>query len=121
MGQSLPLWQLVAISTLIYAMLENRQLQETTKFAEEALAIIHRFDCAGFTEVEARLAASEAFHAAGFLARAYAELRETLHQIQLRADDIADPFWKDSYLTRNPHCARAQSLAKSWELNTMGQ
>ena len=56
----------------------------------------------GVFEVEFRLAASEAFYSAGELERAHTELRETLRQVQLRADDITDPFWKDSYLTRNP-------------------
>jgi hypothetical protein len=119
--QPLPLWQLVAIATLIHAVLANRKMEEATQLAEEALAIIHKFGGAGFTEVEPRLAASEAFHAAGNLDRADAELRETLHQIQIRADDITDPFWKNSYLTRNPHCVRAQSLAKEWGLDVVVQ
>ena len=33
-------------------------------------------------------------------------------------DDIIDPFWKDSYLTRNPSCARAQQLAQNWGIDS---
>jgi hypothetical protein len=69
--------------------------------------------------VELRLTASEAFHAAGDLERARAELRETLHQVQLRADDITDVFWKASYLTRNAYCVQTQKLAKEWSLDSV--
>lgn len=37
-----------------------------------------------------------------------------LGQVRLRADDITDSFWKNSYLTRNPYVVRAQQLAKEW-------
>jgi hypothetical protein len=35
-----------------------------------------------------------------------------MRQVQLRADDITDSFWRESYLTRNPYVARALSLGK---------
>ena len=47
------------------------------------------------------------------------ELRETLRQVQLRADDITDDFWKNSYLTRNPYVVRAQALAQQWGLGVV--
>jgi hypothetical protein len=82
--------------------------------AEQVTAVLHELDGGGLVEVEVRLAVSEAFAAAGDPARARAELAEMLHQAQLCADDIADPFWKDSYLTRNPHVTRALALAREW-------
>ncbi len=89
---------------------------EAVALAEQLLSAILAFGGVGVAEVEARLAASEAFHAAGNLDRARTELRETLRQIELRADDISDPFWKNSYLTRNPYCVRALKLEQAWEL-----
>lgn len=40
----------------------------------------------------------------------------TLRQLQLCADDITDPFWKNSYQTRNPSYVRAEKLAAELEL-----
>ena len=82
--------------------------------------VIAHFGGAGSFEVEMRLAASEALHAAGDEARARAELAETLRQIQLRLDDIADPFWKNSFLTRNRYVARAIVLGREWALPAIG-
>ncbi len=90
---------------------------EATAVAEQALAILAMLGGAGMSEVTTRLCASESFHAAGNVARAHSEMHETLHQIKLRADDITDPFWKNSYLTRNPSVVRAQQLAKQWGLD----
>jgi hypothetical protein len=64
--------------------------------------------------VEVRLAAAEAFEASGNPGRARAELGETLRQVKLRADDITDPLWRESYLSKNPYCARALALGRAW-------
>ena len=93
--------------------------EEAIGVAEQVLAAASRLGSLGFIEVEFRLTVSEVFHAAGNRKRARAELRETIRQIQLRYEDIADPFWKNSYLTRNPSCARALALAKAWELDAI--
>ena len=74
------------------------------------LAIIPILGGAGQTEVELRLAASEAFAAAGDPERVHSALRQTLHQVQLRADDISDAFWRTSYLTRNPYITGTRYL-----------
>ena len=84
--------------------------------AEQVLGTLTALGGAGCFEVAARLAVTEAFEAAGHRDRAHTELAETLRQIQLRLDDIADPFWKSSYLTRNRGVARALSLADAWGL-----
>jgi serine/threonine protein kinase/tetratricopeptide (TPR) repeat protein len=99
----------------IRALLGLGATADAVVVAEQLLDAILSFGGLGVAEVEARLAASEAFHAAGNLDRARAELRETLRQIHLRADDITDPFWKNSYLTRNRYCVRAQQLGQAWE------
>lgn len=63
-----------------------------------------------------RLAACEALFAAGEHERGRAELREALHQIRIRAEDINDPQWRRGYLTRNAENRRARELAEAWEV-----
>jgi hypothetical protein len=63
-----------------------------------------------------RLAACEAFDAAGDRERARAELRETLDQIWIRAEDITDAGWRRAYLTRNVENLRARALAEAWSV-----
>ena len=36
--------------------------------------------------------------------------------MKLPAPAIVDPVWRQSYLSRNPHCAAALRLASSWGL-----
>lgn len=99
-------------SLQIRALLALQRPDEAVAVATQVLAALPVLGGLGTVEVEFRLAASEAFLAAGDQARADAELRETLSHIQRRADDISDPHWRASYLARNPHCARAAELAR---------
>ncbi|MFY0534262.1 hypothetical protein [Nannocystis pusilla] len=110
----MPLWLLHTASVHVRALLALGRADEAVEVAERVLAVIPGLGGAGHPEVELRLAASEAFHAAAHVERARAELRETLRQIDLRADDIADPSWRHSYLSRNPYCLRARALADAW-------
>lgn len=89
--------------------------------AEQVLGTLSMLGHVGVHEVYVRLAATKSFRAAGDVERAHTELRETLRQIQLRADDIADPFWRNSYLTRNQSCVRAQQLAREWGIGIVVQ
>jgi hypothetical protein len=105
------------VATLIHVLLAQGRPTEAVEVAEQTLITLRRLGSFGSFEVEFRVAASEACHTAGHPERARAELHETLRQIKLRADDITDPFWKQSYLGRNPSCVRAQALAKKWGLS----
>lgn len=109
-------YRLSAMATLINALLRQGRPKDAQATAEEALELLAKFGGAGFPEVPLRLTASEAFHAAGDNDRARTELAETLRQVQVRADNIADPVWKNSYLTNNPSCSRAQQLEREWLL-----
>jgi tetratricopeptide (TPR) repeat protein len=102
---------------LIHALLAQGRAADARSVAEDGLAFLQQFGSAGYAEVELRLAISEAFAAANEPRRAHSELAEALRQIQLRTDDIIDPFWRNSYLTRNPYCVRAQQLAKEWGMD----
>ncbi len=114
--EAAPLHSVEPAATLVWSLLASSTPAEALPVAEKALAVIAAYGGAGYAEVELRLAASTAFHAAGALARAHAELRATLEQIRLRADDIVDPVWRRSYLCLNPHCATALRLAAEWGL-----
>lgn len=112
-----PIWLSHVAPVQIHALLALGRAGEATAVAEQVFGALPTLGGLGVAEVEFRLSASEAFHAAGEFDRARIELHETLRQVQLRADDIMDPFWKMSYLTRNPYCARAQTLGHEWGLD----
>lgn len=116
-----PIWLSHVAPVQIHALLDLGRAAEATAVAEQVFSALPAMGGFGVAEVEFRLSASEAFHAAGERERARTELRETLRQVQLRADDIQDAFWKNSYLTRNPYCARAQTLGHEWGLDFTGK
>lgn len=105
---------LLSVGYHLRALIGLGSYAEAVVVAEQTQTLVSQLGSFGLAEVEFRLAVSETFHAAGNPERAHTELRETLRQIQLRLDDIADPFWKHSYLTRNSAVARALALAKKW-------
>jgi eukaryotic-like serine/threonine-protein kinase len=113
---TLPLWLMQTAAVHVRALQALGRASEAAEEAARILGVIAMLGGAGQSEVELRLAASEAFFAAGFGERARSELLETLRQIQRRADDITDPFWRRSYLSRNAYCARAQELSRAWGL-----
>jgi tetratricopeptide (TPR) repeat protein len=114
---AMPIWIAHSAPVQIRALLGLGRADEAVAVAVQFLDAIPMLGGYGVAEVEFRLAATEAFHAAGNIERAHIEMRETLRQIQLRADDIPDPFWKNSYLTRNPYCVEALRIAKEWGMD----
>jgi hypothetical protein len=113
-----PAYVLASVSTLIYSLLAQGKPDQACQAAEEGLQRIQQVGCAGYNEVGLRLAASQAFHAAGNLDRARVELRDTLHQIQLRADDIRDPIWRNRYLNLSTESKCARELATTWKVDS---
>lgn len=101
------------VAPLVRVLLAKDRPSEAAEIAENGLRILREYEI-GYHEVELRLAASEAFHAAGDLDRARAELAETLLRIQVREGDIADPVWRARYLAKNRDAARARDLARAW-------
>jgi hypothetical protein len=78
------------------------------------LDLLGRSGGLGNVEVELRCAVVAALRATGETDRARAELREAIHQVRLRADDVPAGAPRARYLTRNPHCARVRALAQAW-------
>ena len=109
-----PIYGLGATATLARALAAEGRTADAVRVAREGLAVVAEHGGAGRFEVEMRLAASEAFFAAGDGDRARAELREALDQIRIRAEDIEDPEWQRGYLTRNAENRRARALAQAW-------
>ena len=109
-----PLFSLGATATLVRALVAEGQVADAVRVADEGLAVIAEFGGAGYCEVDMRLAACEAFFAAGDRERCRAELRGALHQICIRAEDIEEPAWRRSFLTRNVENRRARALAEEW-------
>jgi hypothetical protein len=111
---SAPLFALSPTTTLVRALSAEGRVADAVRVANEGLAVIAEFGGAGCLEVDMRLAACEAFFAAGDRERACAELHEALHQIRIRAEDIDDLHWRRSYLTRNAENCRARAMAEAW-------
>jgi serine/threonine protein kinase len=114
MMASAPLFALSATATLARALIAEGRVVDAVRVAHEGLSVVAEFGGAGFFEVDMRLAACEAFFAAGDGERARTELHEALHQIPIRAEDIEDLGWRRSYLTRNAENRRARALAEAW-------
>ena len=113
----IPNYQPSSHATLIYSLLKQGKRNSAIEAAQEAQVIIKQFGCLGYSEVEIRLAISELLYATGEYREAKNELTEVLSQIQIRAADISDHYWRNSYLRDNPYCARALQLGREWMLD----
>jgi len=109
-----PPWPARVAPVQIQALLTLGRPTEALAVAELVLGQLAASDGFGVAEVEFRFSASLALMAAGQPARAHSELQATLRLIHHLADDIRDPFWRNSYLSRNRSCVRAQQLAIEW-------
>jgi hypothetical protein len=87
---------------------------EAAAVAREGLDLLARLGGTGFSEVPFRVAAAEAFAAAGELDEGRRALRAALDHIAIRADKIPEPLVKERYLTGRPENIRARELARDW-------
>jgi hypothetical protein len=101
------------IAPLVRVLLAERRAAKAAEVAAEGLDILRQVSV-GWQEIELRLAASEALHAAGDVDRARGELSATLRRIAVRAEDIEEPAWRERYLSKNADNARARALAAAW-------
>jgi hypothetical protein len=109
--KSIPVLRLSASATLIRILLATDRGAEALTLADAGLDESDWIGGVGFAEVRLRVAAAEARHAAGDLDGARAALRSALDHIAQRAERIADPAWRDRYLSRVPDHLRARELA----------
>jgi tetratricopeptide (TPR) repeat protein len=89
-------------------------VEEAVAVAKEGFEFLAKLGGAGFMEVPFRVAAAETLHASGDIEGATRALEEALKQIQIRADKIVDPVWRERYLTNRPENVRAFKLAYTW-------
>jgi eukaryotic-like serine/threonine-protein kinase len=115
---NMPVLQPAHLPTLIYALLRQGRLVEAQEVARKGVQLIDSLGGTGSTEVALRLAAAEADHAAGDTASATSALRETLRQIQIRADHIPDALARERFLTQVPENARSLELARAWQIGS---
>jgi ATP/maltotriose-dependent transcriptional regulator MalT len=108
---SIPTLRLSAAATLIRVLLATGRAAEARSTADAALAEAEKVGGIGFAEVRLRVAAAEAHHAAGDTAAARSALRSAIDHIAQRADRIADPTWRASYLEKVPDNLLARELA----------
>lgn len=104
----------MAMVVLIGALLRQNRPAEACMTAEEGLRILGSMGGAGYSEVPFRVAAAEAWYAAGEMDRAREALRDALRQIERRASKIPDPVWLSRFLEGRPENVRAIALAREW-------
>jgi tetratricopeptide (TPR) repeat protein len=109
-----PLYALSPAAVLMRVLKGQGRLAEAAAIMAEALDWIDGRGGTGATEVPTCVAAAEAFHAAGDVARARAVLKRAIDGIELRASKIPDPAQKARYLTGRPENVRAFELSRAW-------
>lgn len=100
--------------TLIGALLKQGRNAEARRTAEEAVQFISFLGGHSDKSVEVHLSLAEACHAEGDAEAAKQALRNAQAELNLRAGNIPDPAFLDSFLNRIPAHARVQELASAW-------
>jgi hypothetical protein len=113
---TLPPYSFLGTSALMKALQCQGRLEEAVTVAKEGLALLAEQGGTGWSEVPFRVAVVETLHAAGELDEARSALRDALRQIEIRAEKIPDPVWKERYLTERPDNVRAFELAREWSM-----
>ena len=102
------------MATLIEALLKQGRSAEARQTAEEAVMFITFLGGHGDKSVEIHLGLAEACHAEGDLEAAKQALRNAEAELNLRADKIPDPAFRESFLHNIPAHVRIQELVKKW-------
>lgn len=109
-----PPFSLMTRGALIRCLVAQGRTREAADVARKGMDVLAKLGGAGWTEVPFRVAAAEALRAAGDIDAGRRALEEARHQIELRASRIADPVWRERYLTQRPENVRAFELARDW-------
>ena len=107
-----PPLRLRACAQLIQILLAKGDSAQAHRVVEEALGILHRMGGAGWQDLTVRLSAIEVQLADGDEAGAQARLREALQVLSSRAETIADPAQRQSYLANVAENARLLALGR---------
>jgi hypothetical protein len=103
----------VSLALLARALLEQARGAEALTVASQARDVLNR---GGVVDREGlvRLAWCEALHASGDERGARAAIQEAEARLRARADKIADPALRSSFLRHVPEHARTFALAQAW-------
>jgi hypothetical protein len=112
--RTIPPFMLVASSQLVEALTHLGRADEAAAVAREDLRTLEQMGSPVWCEVMFRVAAAEAFHAAGERDAADTVLHGALSEVARRAELISDPSLKEGYLHGRPENVRARALARAW-------
>jgi ATP/maltotriose-dependent transcriptional regulator MalT len=103
-----------ALASLARATLAQGRVKEALQHARMANELLASIGHVEEYESLVRLILAEALAASGDIAQARAALRAAHERLQARAAQIANPDWRESFLTRLPDNARTLRLAREW-------
>jgi len=110
----IPPYMLAASAHLLEALINLGRFDEASAIADEDLAVLERVGSPVWSEVIFRVAAAEAFFAAGRREDARTSLAAALAEIERRAAVVSDAAVKQRYLEGRPENCRARELASAW-------
>jgi tetratricopeptide (TPR) repeat protein len=110
-----PFLRSVQLSLLAEIRLRQGQAAEAVELAREALALERTTACLFVLRQEGiPVLLAEALHASGEVEAAREALREARAELLARADKIADPAYRRSFLEDIPAHARTLELSRAW-------
>jgi tetratricopeptide (TPR) repeat protein len=108
--------QPAALAALARAVLAQGRVDEALRHARKAHELLLEIGHVEEYEALVRLVLPEALHAAGELEEARAALGSARERLLARAEKIANPEWRASFLTRLHDNARTLGLSSDWKL-----
>jgi tetratricopeptide (TPR) repeat protein len=103
-----------ALAVLADAVRAQGRPAEALPLAQEAMALLDQLGRVETAESRVRIAHAEALHAVGRAKDARAAVALARDRLLARADGIARPAWRASFLERVPENARVIALARAW-------
>ncbi|MRG90727.1 serine/threonine-protein kinase [Polyangium spumosum] len=110
--RGLALSRVDTLTALVHVLIAQGRTTEARACAEEGLQIIETVGSAGGLEVPMRLAVAVARRETGDIGGAREALRDTLAQIELRAEKIPDPVLRERYRNHGGENRRARELSR---------
>jgi tetratricopeptide (TPR) repeat protein len=105
-----------ALATVAQIRLAQGRRQEALHVAEEAMTLLESLGAIEEGETTVRMVHSHALYENGRVEEARAAIQIAVRRLHDRAAKIADPRWRDSFLTRVPDNALTLSLARQWQV-----
>jgi serine/threonine protein kinase/tetratricopeptide (TPR) repeat protein len=104
-----------AHAVLADALLKLGETERAVETARGAMEMLLALPGTEGGESTVRLVLAEALAASGDRTGAVAAIREARDRLLARADELRDPAWRESLLTKVPEHARTLELAEAWD------